>query len=98
VASVDDHPLELAHPLLRISQPTGRDDPGLIERHDLCRLIVAAVHLQHGIDTLLVAEDLDPQVAGRLDLGGIAGGANSDGQTATRVGGIVTSRWTSPWP
>jgi len=96
---LDDHPLELPGSLADISQPAGCDDPGLIQPDDLHGLVVEVVPLLFLIDPLLTAEDLDPQGQRSLDLRGVAGGANGDGQTAAGVdGSAVTWRWTSPLP
>ncbi|MGA8805360.1 MAG: hypothetical protein WB866_11770, partial [Solirubrobacterales bacterium] len=60
---------------------------------------VEIVELFSGVDTLFIHEDLDAKLHRSLDLCRVACGANGDGQTAARVGGVaVTCCWLLPSP
>jgi hypothetical protein len=82
MASISRHPLELADTRLRISQSAGCDNSGFVQRDDLGRLVVEAIHLERWVDALLVAEDADPQVPRRVHLRGVARLADGHRQPA----------------
>jgi hypothetical protein len=71
VAALDRHPLQLAL-VIQKPQATGCDHAGLVEGDDLGRPVVEPVELHPAVDALLIAEDPDPEVHRRPQLGVVA--------------------------